>query len=111
MNIFTNKDHVFEELGLESLSTDQKEQMFAKMVDTVIDRIILRIEPSLTNRDKTILEELETHTANKELGVVDFLVTKVSNLDAIAQEEASFYIQELRAQLSELAQALDAQKK
>lgn len=97
---------LFEELHLQNLPADKKEEMLNTMIDTVMDRIFLRIEPELSEEAKKKLDELETNSA-PEQEIIQLLVSSVPNLDAIAQEEINKYKEELKLQINTIIQTFD----
>lgn len=97
---------VFTELGLQNLPEDKKSQMLETMIDTVMDRIFQRIEPTLSENDKKMLTDLEMRP-DADNAMVNYLVAIVPNLDAIATEEIMNYKRELKSQISDIMNVYD----
>ena len=98
-------NEMFEELGLSALSDDRKENMMEQMVDTILNRVMLRVEPSLTEADKDLLDELQEKDDGQAM--TEFLMSRASNLPAIADEEIQNYKAELKRNLQVISDTID----
>jgi hypothetical protein len=101
-------DGFFKDLGMENLPQDRKDSMVQVMMETVLDRVFLRIEPSLTDQDRITLETLSTQPDGQNLSL-GYIMTKVPNLDQIATEEIANYRQEMKAQVDAVVSTLNSE--
>ncbi len=81
-------------LGLENLPEDQKTTLVAKMAETVLNRISLRILDSLSDVDQKKFDALlKKKTSATEID--QFLKSKIKNLDEIRMAEILHFKQDL----------------
>jgi hypothetical protein len=77
--------NIIETLGLESLSTKEKDNLIGQMVNIIFDKIILRVMEKINEEEASELNGyIESGDMNK---VNNFLKEKVSNFSSIIQEE------------------------
>lgn len=81
-------------LGLENLPEKEKTVLIAKMAETVLDRISLRILDELKEEDKKKFDELLKAKASPKK-VDKFLASKIKNLDEIKMAEILRFKQEM----------------
>ncbi|MEX0805448.1 MAG: DUF5663 domain-containing protein [Candidatus Binatia bacterium] len=95
------KKDLFELLGVEKASDEEKEALVATMTKTVDARVALRVASMLSEEDTNAFQQLaDSGDAQK---IVDFLVEKGVDLPQIVSEEATRYRIEV-AQLLNLAE-------
>jgi hypothetical protein len=82
--------NLFAQLGLDDLSSEQKEKHFAEMQEIVEQRVFLRVMDTLSEEDKKIYDTLKT---DEELD--KFYIDRKISLEQIATEEAVAYREEL----------------
>lgn len=85
---------IIELLGLQNLPEKEKTVLIAKMAETVLDRISLRILDELEEEDKKKFDELLKVKASPEK-VDKFLASKIKNLDEIKMAEILRFKQEM----------------
>jgi len=73
------------ELGLESLSQEEKEKIIARFGESLFKRMMFRVFQLLSEEDRKDLEALQGGDEGK---INKFLAEKVSNLDKIREEES-----------------------
>jgi len=106
-----NTDSLFIELGLKNLNEDKKQKLLASMILTVINRILLRIEPILTKEDRDVLSSLERNTGPEaDNQLVTYLISVVPNFDKIAAEEMTSYKEEMKVQIASLMKSFDEEQ-
>lgn len=99
------KNSLFSELGLANLPNEKKEELMTQMIDTVLNRIFSRVLPSLSKEDTQALEDMGLRE-DGDSAIGSYLVSKVPNLDAIAQEEVEKFRTELKTSASTIQAAL-----
>lgn len=97
---------LFTELHLQNLPADKKEEMLNTMIDTVMDRIFLRIEPALSPEVKQKLDELESQP-DADAQIAQLLTSSVPNVDRVAQEEINRYREDLKLQVNTIIKTFD----
>lgn len=102
------KNSLFSELGLANLPDEKKEELMTQMIDTVLNRIFQRVLPSLSKEDTQALEDMGLRE-DGDSAIGSYLVSKVPNLDAIAQEEVEKFRTELKTSVSTIQAALPQQ--
>ncbi len=89
------KNSIFEELGLANLPEERKTSLMDEMVDTVLNRIFMRISSVLSQEDVKTLADLELKD-DGGVAINQFLQGRVPNLDAIAKEEVESFRSEIK---------------
>ena len=96
---------IIELLGLDNLPEDKKAALLAKMAETVLNRISLRILDQLSDADqKRFNALLKQKTADAEID--QFLKSKIKNLDEMRMAEILRFKQELSADAEYIQQKL-----
>src|SRR5665213_3198798 len=88
------KNQLFADLGLETISPEKKQELMNTMIDTVLNRLFARIASVLTDEDEKMLADLELRPES-ENAPMNYLLSIVPNLDAIATEEIATLREEM----------------
>lgn len=84
-------------MGMEGLTEEKRVELYAKMLNTVEERVIMRIDDALDEPGREELKQLlETGTKEK---FDEFLKTKNISLEKLFAEEALIYKTELMSLL------------
>lgn len=97
---------LFELLGIDNASDEQKDQIRARMLETIRDRTLLRIADALSPEDfeayKQLLDQPEDPEVDKQID--SFLAERDIDVNAITVEETIL----VKAQAAEAAKASNA---
>lgn len=93
------------QLGFDKLPEGRQQELLDMMIDTVLDRVFLRISSALTEAD---LESLAKMEDGEE--IMKLLQNKVPNFSAIVGEEAEKYRLELQTQTEEIMAGFDQEE-
>ena len=96
----------FTELNLQNLPDDRKQVMMDTAIDTIMDRIFLRIAPVLTEKDQLTLEDLEKKN-NAPDEMLSYLLSVIPNFAELVKEEVYTYKFQLKTQMAEIMNTLD----
>jgi hypothetical protein len=95
------RQSLFTTLGLDNIPQEQKDELLQGMIDTVLNRIFTRIEPVLTEQDLTEMQSLEKEP-DADQKINQFLLSRVPNLEGIAQEEIELFRDELKKSVNDI---------
>ncbi len=92
------RSYIIEELGLQNLPEDKKEEVFAKMGDVLFKRILLETLEILSEEDqKKFGEMVDTKKSGEE--VEEFLMSKIENYEEFVKKVTDDFKKELIADL------------
>ncbi|MFA6285197.1 MAG: hypothetical protein WC643_01555 [Parcubacteria group bacterium] len=92
------RSYIIEELGLQNLPEDKKEEVFAKMGDVLFKRILLETLEILSEEDqKKFGEMVDTKKSGEE--VEKFLMSKIENYEEFVKKVTDDFKKELIADL------------
>lgn len=91
-----------QQLGLNELPQERKQQLLAKMINVVMSRLMNRITAILTDQDAQALEKL-VDTDKTGLAVNEFIMSRVPNFQGLLIEE----IEKFKAEMQTSMGALD----
>lgn len=92
------QNSIVEELGLQNLPEDKKEEVFAKMGDVLFKRILLETLEILNEEDqKNFGEMIDTKKSAEE--VEEFLKSKIENYEEFIKKVTDDFKKELIADL------------
>ena len=84
---------VFQLLGLEGSSEEDKKKVIDDMLETIQNRVVARLHDSLSEEDRSELERL--NEAGNDDVVNQFLKARGIDINQITAEEALFYKTEI----------------
>jgi hypothetical protein len=88
------RSYIIEELGLQNLPEDKKEEIFAKMGDVLFKRILLETLEILSEEDqKKFGEMVDTKKSGEE--VEEFLMSKIENYEEFVKKVTDDFKKEL----------------
>jgi len=86
-------------LGLEHLSTEDKDKILVQIADSLSQRLVVRVYDRLLEPDREIFDKLTEQGTPDEIN--SFLTEKIPDLDEIRDEEVEGIIEELDDFLTE----------
>lgn len=86
--------NLLKELGLENLPEDKKTSLLLDMGRIIQQNVILRALEELKEEDKDEFDRLLAEKVNDQEAVLKFLQSKISNFDAIIEEEVGKFKKE-----------------
>lgn len=95
---------LIKELGLDTLSQNQQEELLLQVGEVIQQRIILRIVDEMKDEDKDRFTALLDKSDENPDEVEEFLKEKVPNLDQISVEEIGRYKGELLELIKNITQ-------
>ena len=93
--------NIIKELGLDTASEEEKNQILVKVTDSLLKRLLVRAYEVLNETDRAEFERLTT--AGDQAAIEVFLKTKLPNLDQVRDEEMQNLIAEMKTFISEAA--------
>ena len=89
-----SKINLIEKLGLMNLPEGDREALLEKTGDIVFQKILARAMEKLTNEDREAFEALFDREDTTEDVVLDFLQSKIPDLDSLVKDEISGFLSE-----------------
>lgn len=87
---FIDQKDIIEELGLSNLPSIQKEEIFEKMMDLLMKRVLIRATDELSGDDKKVLIDMAERDAKPD-EVEDFVSKKIPSMEEIIKEETESF--------------------
>ncbi len=94
------QQNILEELGLENLPEDKKEELLSVMTESVLKRITISVLEQLSDEDKKEFDKLRDQADAEKIN--QFLREKIENYDAMIEKIIKEFKQEMQATMSEL---------
>ncbi len=91
-------DDIITQLGLESLSQEEQNEILSQFTDSLLKRLVVRVYDRLNDQDQATFDQVTE--SGDQAQVESFLKTKIPNLEEIREEETSGLIQEMKDFLS-----------
>ena len=86
--------NLVEKLGLMSLPEEDRDAILEKTGHVVFQKVLARIMENLLDQDKVAFEALFSNEETKEEDILNFLNSKIPNLDDLVREEVSGFLKE-----------------
>lgn len=102
------KNNLISDLGLDSLPEDQRNAFLANMVDTVLNRVFLRVSQVLTEQDLQMLDTLQ-QGPNPDQAVNQFLASRIPTFNSIVDEEIATLKEEMKTAVEAMKTTLPQQ--
>lgn len=99
------KNNLISDLGLDSLPEDQRNAFLANMVDTVLNRVFLRVSQVLTEQDLQMLDTLQ-QGPNPDQAVNQFLASRIPTFNSIVDEEIANLKEEMKTAVEAMKTSL-----
>jgi len=90
---------ILELMGVDNLPDKEKEELYKKMLETILNRVVLRLDTQISDEEVEKLKEI-TDKKDKE-GFLKFFQDKGIDIKSIFAEEAALYKVEMVALTSQ----------
>ncbi|HPN38429.1 MAG TPA: DUF5663 domain-containing protein [Melioribacteraceae bacterium] len=97
MNTENNQkaEDFFKELGVENISTEERQKIGQSIQKLLQERIMLKIDNILTEEQKKSLLEFAEKNKGKDLTILNFIINIIPNYEDLLQDELLSIKQEL----------------
>lgn len=95
------RDTIIKTYHLETLPKDQQDAMIDKIASLIFQAVLLRVGPSMSNKDQDTLEQMLNDDMNPD-ELMKFLSRTIPNFETIVIEESLKFKEESDAVMSQL---------
>lgn len=88
------KQNIINDLGIGALPQEQQEEALFSIGNIIFQKVLIRVIESMAEADKDAFEKILSEKNNKPETILNFLRSKVANLDEIVNEEVRKFKQE-----------------
>lgn len=86
--------NIFKEIGLDVLPEKEQEEALLRIGKIIFQAVLIRVMAKLNSREKDQFTKLLTEKPNDEKAILDFLKSKIPNLNEIVNEEVASFKKE-----------------
>ena len=85
------KQNIIKDLGMDQLSPEKQEEMLLTIGRLIFQGVIIRVMSLLSEKDKDEFDKLLTEKIEDEEAVLNFLKSKIPNLEELINEEVALF--------------------
>ena len=85
------KQNIIKDLGMDQLSPEKQEEMLLTIGRLIFQGVIIRVMGLLSEKDKDEFDKLLTERIEDEEAVLNFLKSKIPNLEELINEEVALF--------------------
>lgn len=95
--------NLIEKLGWMDLPEEDRDALLEKTGHIVFQKVLARVMENLLDDDKVVFENLLSNEETKEEDLLNFLNSKIPNLNDLVREEASGFLKEADDIMSQIS--------
>ena len=88
------KENIIKSLGIDALPQEQQEEALAKIGNMIFQGVLMKVMENMAEADRDEFEKLLSEKNNEPEAILNFLRSKITNLDEIVNEEIIKFKQE-----------------
>ena len=88
------KENIIKSLGIDALPQEQQEEALAKIGNMIFQGVLMKVMENMAEADRDEFEKLLSEKNNEPEAILNFLRSKIANLDEIVNEEIIKFKQE-----------------
>lgn len=88
------KQNIIKELGLDTLSPEDQEEAILNIGRIIFQGVLIKVMGEMSEKDKDEFEKILTEKPDDEDAILEFLKSKIPNLDEVVNEEVAKFKRE-----------------
>ena len=88
------KQNIIKELGLDTLSPEDQEEAILNIGRIIFQGVLIKVMGEMSEKEKDEFEKILTEKPDDEDAILEFLKSKIPNLDEVVNEEVAKFKRE-----------------
>jgi hypothetical protein len=89
------RQNIIKQLGIETLPEKEQEEILLRIGKIIFQSVLIRVMERLNSKEKDEFTQLLTEKPDDEKAILDFLKSKIPDLDEIVNEEVATFKKEV----------------